>query len=208
MDEVGLSPATVCTICCLLQRVTERPTGCVCVCVCVAGALLDAVLRDVIAAVLAVVEWSVDDCVTLHRILTDTITAALRLFHRPPTLTPHHSDDDTDPAELRPRARVAAEARLQDTDPAELRPRALVAAEARVCQCVPVWQRYRELAGFFGRGLGEVAARWGDGGRGPLGAQLSAVELARLTVGVYEKTPRRDAFIARLAAAAAATPHS
>ena len=161
---------------------------CVCVCVCVAGALLDAVLRDVIATVLAVVEWSVDDCVTLHRILTDTITAALRLFHRPPTLTPHHSDDDTDPAELRPRA--------------------LVAAEARVCQCVPVWQRYRELAGFFGRGLGEVAARWGDGGRGPLGAQLSAVELARLTVGVYEKTPRRDAFIARLAAAAAATPHS
>jgi len=69
--------------------------------------------------------------------------------------------------------------------------------EVTVQDCVPVWLRFRELATFFSLRLSEVIDRWADG-KGPMAVQLSAAELARLVVAVFEKTSRRDAFIARL----------
>jgi len=76
--------------------------------------------------------------------------------------------------------------------------------EVTLQDSVPVWLRFRELATFFGLGLGDVVDRWADG-KGPLAVQFSGAELPRLVVAVFEKTSRRDALVAQLQNAAAVT---
>jgi len=138
-----------------------------CLCTVYVGSLLNGVLKEMIASVLSIVEFSVDDCLCLHRLLASVISASTDLFHR------CHQSSIAMPVEV------------------------------TIHNCVPVWPRFRELTSFFQLGLGQVMDRWTDG-KGPLAMQLSAAELARLVVAVFEKTSRRDAFIAQLAAAAAA----
>jgi len=126
--------------------------------------------------VLLVVEFSVEDCICLERVLASVVSGATDLFGRV------RHDADTQPHE-------PVEVTLND--------------------CVPAWLRFRELTTFFGLCLGDVVDRWADG-KGPLAVQLSGYELARLVVAVFEKTSRRDAFVAQLqtaATAAAAATH-
>jgi len=115
------------------------------------------------------VEFSVEDCVCLQRVLMSVIAGATDQFQ-------HARRDDPDS-----QRHESVEVTLQD--------------------CVPVWLRFRELATFFGLGLGDVVDRWADG-KGPLAVQLSGVELPRLVVAVFEKTSRRDALVAQLQKAA------
>lgn len=82
-------------------------------------------------------------------------------------------------------------------------PQRHASVEVTLQDCVPVWLRFRELAWFFGLGLGDVVDRWADG-KGPLAVQLSGAELARLVIAVFEKTSRRDALVAKLQNAAVA----
>ena len=136
-----------------------------------AGSLLNSALKEIISNVLLIVEFSVEDCLCLQRVLTSVITGSTDLFHLCRRDDPDHQRHES------------IEVTLQD--------------------CVPVWLRFRELATFFGLGLGEVVDRWADG-KGPLAMQLSGAELARLVVAVFEKTSRRDVLVSQLQNAAAA----
>lgn len=114
---------------------------------------------------LSIVEFSVEDCLCLQRVLTSVIMGSMELFQ-------HCRRDDVD-SQL-------------DTS-----------IEVTLHDCVAVWLRFRELTSFLGLSLTDVVDRWADG-KGPLAMQLSATELARLVVAVFEKTSRRDALLAQL----------
>jgi len=148
---------------------------------------LNSALKEVISSVLSIVEFSVEDCVCLQRVLTSLISAATHLF----TQTTHDAQTSPHP-----------EAHPQTSTPHH----AGSSVQVVLQDSVPVWLRYAELAEFFGLGLGDVVDRWADG-KGPLAVQLTAAELSRLVVAVFEKTSRRDALLAQLhsAATAAAT---
>lgn len=139
------------------------------------GSLLNSALKEIISSVLLIVEFSVEDCLCLQRVLTSVVAGSTDLFQ-------HCRRDDPDSER-----QASVEVTLQD--------------------CVPVWLRFRELATFFGLGLGDVADRWADG-KGPLAVQMSSVELARLVVAVFEKTSRRDALVLQLQNAAIAAAAS
>lgn len=145
------------------------------------GSLLNSALKEIISSVLQIVEFSVEDCVCLQRVLTSVVAGATDLFDRSHRAAA--AVDDPDSSSSSSQRHQVVEVTLQD--------------------CVPVWLRFRELAAFFGLGLGDVVDRWADG-KGPLAVQLSGVELATLVVAVFEKTSRRDALVARLHDAAVA----
>lgn len=69
--------------------------------------------------------------------------------------------------------------------------------EVTVHEVAPSWMRVRELALLLGAGLKDVDDRWSDG-KGPLALYFSGDDVARFVMAAFEKTSRRDAFIARL----------
>lgn len=64
-------------------------------------------------------------------------------------------------------------------------------------ECVPNWLRFKELVLFLDCGLQAVADRWADG-KGPLALHLTATEVRRLVIAVFENTRKRDLFLSRL----------
>ena len=77
------------------------------------GSLLNSALKDIISSVLLIVEFSVEDCVCLQRVLTSIITGATDLFQ-------HSRSHDPDS-----QRHVSVEVTLQDCVPVWLRFREL-----------------------------------------------------------------------------------
>jgi len=70
-------------------------------------------------------------------------------------------------------------------------------AEVTLHEVAPDWLRVCELVLLFGASLREVDDRWSDG-KGPLAVYFSGNEIAKLVTAMFEKTSRRDAFVAQL----------
>ena len=70
-------------------------------------------------------------------------------------------------------------------------------AEVTLHEVAPDWLRVRELALLLAASLQEVDNRWSDG-KGPLALYFTGDEVAKLVTAMFEKTGRRDAFIAQL----------
>jgi hypothetical protein len=163
-----------------------------------AGSLLNAVLREIIASVVNVTEYSVDDCQCLQRILS-TVVAQVTADDRnalfpPPVRSSEGGFEFTgleSPKPPRKSVVVADGDQLQQ--PIDEHCPVKVILE----RCVPAWPKYVELVEFFGLGLAGVAERWADG-NGPLAMHVTAPEVARLIEAVFERTARRDAFVQQL----------
>lgn len=167
-----------------------------------AGSLLNAVLREIIASVIDVAEYSLEDCQCLQKVLVfiqDQVTAndkdASLFPHRPQS-----SEDDSESLGFLPklespklqRKNVAVDGILLQQPVDELCPVKVVLE-----RCVSAWPKYVELVGFFDLRLADVAQRWADG-NGPLAMHMTGLEVARLVEAVFERTGRRDDFVHQL----------
>jgi protein transport protein DSL1/ZW10 len=126
-------------------------------------------LSDIIDAILAIEEFSVDDCQCLQRVLEYVSDQAVDLFRT---------------SFVEPSGAAAAAASTSKP-------------EVTVHEVAPSWMRIRELALLLGAGLKDVDDRWSDG-KGPLALYFSGDDVARFVTAAFEKTSRRDVLVTRL----------
>jgi len=74
---------------------------------------------------------------------------------------------------------------------------AAASAEVTLHEVAPDWLRLCELVRLLDASLQEVVDRWADG-KGPLAVHFSGDEVAWLVTAMFEKTTRRDTFVAQL----------
>jgi len=169
---------------------------------------LNAVLRDIIASVVSVTEYSVDDCQCLQRILS-IIVKQITIIDKD-VLFPHRlqssTDDDAEQVSFplpnsvitglespKPKRKTIVPDGVQLQQPVDEQ----CPVEVILERCVPAWPKFVELVKFFGLGLADVAERWADG-NGPMAMHMTGLEVARLIEAVFERTRRRDALVQQL----------
>ena len=160
-------------------------------------------LREIIACVVNISEYSVSDCQCLQRVLGMIVQQTTADVDEP--LFPNRlstSEDNVEsacflanadePPSPRPQQKTAIDGALFQQPVDKLCPVKVILE-----RCVPAWPKYAELVEFFGLGLAGVAERWADG-NGPLAMHVTGPEVARLVEAVFERTGRRDAFVQQL----------
>ena len=121
--------------------------------------------------VLAIEEFSADDCHCLSRVLTYIVEATIEIFR--------------------------TDGIANGIEPGSSSGSGSVNPEVTVHEFVGGWLKFRELVSVLGFGLQQVADRWSDG-KGPLALYFTGEQVAQLVIAMFEKTSKRDALVSQL----------
>ncbi len=142
---------------------------------------MNAAVMDIIESVVAITEFSEDDCDVLQKTFRTVIDSAPKLFELPPEQ--HAAQDEVDPNN--PPGAYA------------LQPQVGANPQVNLHEFVPNWLKFKELVLLLGSGLQTVCDRWASG-KGPMALYFQPEEVKGLVVAMFDDTKLRASVLKQI----------